>query len=34
MMRTRSPEKLIDWVTKLIGGEPVDDVHCHHCRVG
>ena len=27
-------EKLVDWVTRLIGGEPVDDVHCHDCRVG
>jgi Pectinacetylesterase len=26
-------EKLVDWVTKLIEGEPVDDVHCQECRV-
>jgi Pectinacetylesterase len=25
--------KLVDWVTKLIEGEPVDDVHCQPCRV-
>ncbi len=27
-------EKLVDWVTRLIEGEPVDDVHCQKCRVG
>jgi hypothetical protein len=27
-------EKLVDWVTRLIEGEPVDDVHCRKCRVG
>jgi hypothetical protein len=27
-------EKLVDWVTRLIEGEPVDDVHCRRCRVG
>jgi hypothetical protein len=27
-------EKLVDWVTKLIEGEPVDDAHCQKCRVG
>jgi hypothetical protein len=24
--------KLVDWVTRLIRGEPVDDVHCQRCR--
>jgi hypothetical protein len=24
-------EKLVDWVTRLIEGEPVDDVHCKKC---
>jgi hypothetical protein len=23
---------LVDWVTKLIEGKPVDDVHCQECR--
>ena len=27
-------EKLVDWVSRLIEGEPVDDVHCRECRVG
>jgi pectinacetylesterase len=27
-------EKLSDWVTRLIEGERVADVHCRHCRVG
>jgi Pectinacetylesterase len=27
-------EKLVDWVSRLIEGEPVDDVHCRKCRVG
>jgi hypothetical protein len=27
-------EKLVDWVTKLIEGKPVDDVHCMKCRGG
>ena len=27
-------EKLVDWVTRLIEGKPVDDVHCQECRVG
>jgi hypothetical protein len=27
-------EKLVDWVTRLIEGEPVADVHCWRCRVG
>jgi hypothetical protein len=25
---------LVDWVTRLIEGEPVDDVHCTECRGG
>jgi hypothetical protein len=25
-------EKLVDWVTTLIEGEPIDDVHCEKCR--
>jgi hypothetical protein len=25
-------EKLVDWVSRLIEGEPVDDVHCKNCR--
>jgi hypothetical protein len=24
-------ETLVDWVTSLIEGEPVDDVHCTEC---
>jgi len=31
---TVNGEKLVDWVTRLIEGKPVDDVHCHECRVG
>ncbi len=27
-------EKLVDWVARLIEGEPVDDVHCQECRTG
>jgi hypothetical protein len=27
-------EKLVDWLTRLIEGEPVQDVHCQRCRVG
>jgi hypothetical protein len=27
-------EKLVDWVTRLIEGKSVDDVHCQQCRVG
>jgi hypothetical protein len=31
--RARS-EKLVDWVTRLIEGESVDDVHCQEeCRL-
>jgi hypothetical protein len=26
--------KLVDWVSRLIAAEPVDDVHCQRCRVG
>ena len=24
-------EKFVDWVTRLIEGEPIDDVHCEDC---
>jgi hypothetical protein len=27
-------QPLIDSVTRLIEGKPVDDVHCQKCRVG
>jgi hypothetical protein len=27
-------EELVDWVTRLIEGKPVADVHCKACRVG
>jgi hypothetical protein len=27
-------EKLVDWVRRLIEGEPADDVHCEPCRLG
>jgi hypothetical protein len=27
-------QRFVDWVTGLIEGEPVDDVHCRECRVG
>jgi Pectinacetylesterase len=27
-------EKLVDWVTRLVAGEAVEDVHCQNCRVG
>jgi Pectinacetylesterase len=27
-------KKLVDWVRRLIEGEPVDDVHCKKCRAG
>jgi hypothetical protein len=27
-------EKLVDWVTRLIDGAPVADVHCTKCRGG
>jgi Pectinacetylesterase len=26
-------EKLVDWVTRLVEGERVDDVHCEKCRL-
>jgi hypothetical protein len=29
---TVNGEKLVDWVTKLIDGKPVADVHCQKCR--
>jgi hypothetical protein len=29
---TVNGEKLVDWVTKLIEGKPVADVHCQKCR--
>lgn len=27
-------EELVDWVTRLIEGGPVDDVHCTECTAG
>jgi pectinacetylesterase len=27
-------QSLVDWVTRLIAGEPVDDVHCEECTAG
>jgi hypothetical protein len=27
-------ETLMDWVTRLIEGQPVDDVHCAECTTG
>jgi len=27
-------QPLVDWVTRLIAGEPVDDVHCEECTAG
>jgi hypothetical protein len=27
-------ETLVGWLTRLIEGKPVDDVHCQKCRVG
>jgi hypothetical protein len=27
-------ERLVDWVTRLVEGEPVDDVRCRRCRLG
>jgi hypothetical protein len=27
-------EKLVDWVTRLVEGQPVDDVHCSECTAG
>jgi hypothetical protein len=26
--------RLVDWVTRVIQGKPVDDVHCRDCRAG
>jgi hypothetical protein len=31
---TVNGESLVDWVRRLIAGEPVDDVHCTRCRAG
>jgi hypothetical protein len=31
---TVNGEKLVDWVTRLIEGKPVEDVHCRKCRGG
>jgi hypothetical protein len=31
---TVNGERLVDWVTRLIEGGPVDDVHCQECRDG
>jgi hypothetical protein len=31
---TVNGKRLVDWVTRLIEGQPVDDVHCQKCRVG
>jgi hypothetical protein len=31
---TVNDESLVDWVTRLIGGEPVADVHCADCTAG
>jgi Pectinacetylesterase len=31
---TVNDEKLVDWVTRLIEGKPVYDVHCRECRAG
>jgi hypothetical protein len=31
---TVNGEKLVDWVTRLIEGRPVGDVHCRNCRTG
>jgi len=27
-------QRLVDWVTRLIAGKPVDDVHCKECTAG
>jgi hypothetical protein len=27
-------QSLVDWVTRLVEGEPVDDVHCEECTAG
>jgi Pectinacetylesterase len=31
---TVNGEKFVDWVRRLIAGDPVEDVHCRNCRVG
>jgi hypothetical protein len=31
---TVNGEKLVEWVTRLIAGKPVDDVHCNECTAG
>ena len=31
---TVNGEPLVDWVTRLIEGEPVADVHCTECTAG
>ena len=31
---SQTGETLVDWVTRLIDGKPVDDVHRQNCRVG
>jgi hypothetical protein len=31
---TVNGERLVDWVTRLIEGKPVDDVHCRECSGG
>jgi hypothetical protein len=31
---TANGEKLVDWVSRLIEGKPVDDVRCQKCRLG
>ena len=31
---TVNGEKLVDWVTRLVEGKAVDDVHCQKCRAG
>jgi hypothetical protein len=27
-------QRLVDWVTRVVEREPVDDVHCRKCRAG
>jgi hypothetical protein len=27
-------QPLLDWVTKLMAGKPIDDVHCDQCTAG
>jgi len=26
--------RFVDWMIRVIGREPVDDVHCRQCRIG